>query len=187
MAAQSAPRTHFSPPAPGTGWPYALMMLIGSGICVYLAVDLYLLLAGYDRAPPRDYIFVVALAGLALVFAGAAWGFWYFPWTWARMTLGPSGIGLSVRGLGAFPEVHIAWEELSAISVMVLPRHASTLRFETGEGLTKTIRVAAFADGLDDVLSGLGHAAKGAGFALDGAPLAAPVLGGRRWRVVAHT
>ena len=183
MPDEPLPQIQFASPAPGTGWPYAVLMLIGAGLCGYLALDLYLVLSGYDRAPMADFIFVAALSGLALAFLAAAWAFWYFPWSWARLTVDRRGLEMSVRGWGAMPEVRLAWEEMAQVEVMVLPRHASTLTFRTREGLSKTLRAAALERGLDEVLRGLAEGADAAGFELSGGPVAAPVLGARAWQI----
>lgn len=97
------------------------------------------------------------------------------------MTVSQTGLCLHVSGWGAFPETHINWAYLDAITLIILPRGASVLRISTKDGQVKTMRTWAFADGPDAYLAAFGTYAKLGGYALTGSKLKSPVLGKRSW------
>ncbi|MEP3847701.1 MAG: hypothetical protein ABJM43_20335 [Paracoccaceae bacterium] len=158
-----------------------LLTSIGALICFYLALDLYLVFAGYHATPASDYVFVAALTGIGMLFVAATLKFWYFPWSWSTIVVDVSGVEISVTGWGAMPKTNIPWTEFSEVSVIILPRGASRLDLQTKDGLKRVIRTWSIEGNIDDVLFVLGHFAETQGLKFVGPPLSAPVLGRRSW------
>ncbi|MEP1535620.1 MAG: hypothetical protein ABJQ34_19735 [Paracoccaceae bacterium] len=158
-----------------------LLTSTGALLCFYLAIDLYLVFAGYHATPARDYVFVAALSGIGMLFVAATLMFWYFPWSWSTIVVDISGVEISVTGWGAMPKAKLPWTEFSEVSVIILPRGASTLAFHTKDGLKRVIRTWSIEGNVDDVLFALGYFAEKNGLEFVGPPLSAPVLGRRSW------
>ena len=160
-----------------------ILTLAGAGICFYLALDLYLTLASYARTPPRDYVFVAALAAIGSVFVLVSVAFWYFPWSKALLKLNSDGITLQVRGLGAMPETLLTWADLSAVTVLILPRGASLLTLRTQTKGSKSVRTWAIEADIDEVLASLHRLAKANSYIMAGPTTKAPLLWFRSWSV----
>ena len=175
--------TQFNPPQKGVSWPYMLLTSIGALICFYLALDLYLVFVGYHATPASDYIFVAVLSGIGMLFVLATLKFWHFPWSWTTIVVDFSGVEISVTGWGAMPKTHIAWADFSEVSLVILPRGASTLDLLTKDGVKRVIRTWSIEDNIDDVLIAFGHFAEKQGLEFVGPPLSVPALGRRRWSI----
>lgn len=175
----------FGPAKIGSGWPYSVLTLTGAVICFYLAADLYQTLTDYGKAPQQDYFFVFAHTGIGMAFLVAILAFWYFQWSWAHMRIDATGITVRVTCWGDLPETHLSWATLETITLIIIPRGASLLRFTTQDKAVTSISVYAFAKDPDDYLEVFEGYAQSAGYALGGAKLKSPVIGQRVWTVIA--
>lgn len=182
----NSPVTHthtFLPAQNGSGWPYMILTLIGAALCFYLAIDLYQTLVAYGKAPQRDFVFALIIAGFGMLFLLATLGFWFYPWSWASMSVDAKGITLSVTGWGGIPETHIPWDSLETITVVIMPKGASTLSLTPRDGTAKTVRISAFAKDPDAYLPTFQQCAQSTGYAVTGSDLKSPMLGKRSWTV----
>lgn len=174
----------FEPTKPGAGWPYSVLMGVGACAMLWEANDLYQLSQSVGHRDRSIFWFIggcIAICGLML---GAAWAFWYYPWSRATVTVSDQGLTLSIKGLGKRPETTFVWSDIAEFDMMELPRGASTFGWTLRSGTRIAVRTASLnADPADVFLSAQAQLTD-LGCDLDGPNLTAPLIGPRRWKII---
>ena len=178
--------TVLGPTRNGSLWPYVVLPLIGAGIMIYLTVDLYALLSRSGAVHPNDWPILYGMGGIVGLFCLLAVALWYAPWSWAHLHLTDTDFTIEVTGLNARKATVVPWARLTRVSLVHVPRGASFYRLDLDGQRPITIRTLAFTADPPELLAAFDAAARRAGYHLSGKPLCAPLIGVRRWSVVAY-